>query len=211
MKANKLTKVLLTAGLVFSIQSQATDVDLGLNFATVADVAITQDTALDFGSDLIAAAGSACTMAVDGTAVPDELTAQMGVVAPAGEHATYADLSGDCDATAKGTPGVYTISGAPGQEVTITLNPLNGTDLTFVPSGVASDYDGAEDGDLFTAVPSATATLVDLAGSGDTRTDGGFPTSGQVKLFVGGIVTAKTNLAASTAYTEQFVIDANYN
>ena len=213
MQANKLTKILLTAGLVFSMQSQATDVDLGLNFTTIADVAITQNTALDFGSDLAVAQGSACTMLVNGTAVPSEVDAQLAVASAAGAHSTYANLSGNCDSSAKGTPGVFTITGAPGLSVGITLNPLNGTNLTFAPAGVASLYNNTANGDTFAVLTSGSAGSSQFASAADVagRTAGGFPNEGEIKLFVGGVVTAKTTLNTSQTYTEQFVIDANYD
>jgi hypothetical protein len=215
MQANKLTKVLLTAGLVFSMQSQATDVDLGLNFTTIADVSITQVTALDMGTDLAVASSSACSMAVNNaTAKPSEVAGQIANTGAA-EDAGYAALTGNCDTSVKGTPGVYRITGAPGLDVAITLNFLNGTDITFSPIGVASDYDnaGTNNGDGFTDITTGGGEDVRFANANDEsfRTVGGFPTAGEVMLFVGGTVTAKNTLNTAQTYTEQFVIDANYN
>jgi len=96
--------------------------------------------------------------------------------------------------------------------VKITLNTLAGTNFNFTPTGVAGDYVGVPDSDVFlnlVADNEATATLA--SGAHVTgAVSGGSPESGKTKIFVGGTLTANTALTAGTPYTETFTIDVTY-
>jgi hypothetical protein len=216
MKANKITKVLMTASLLALTASvQAADEDFAINFTTIADVSITQLTPMDFGGELNLAPGSSCTMLVSNTVTPSAVVAKAKDGAGAAESATYQDLSGACDAGEKGTAGIYTITGAPGVKVNVTVNALvGGTNFSFVPTATGVVYDNATDGDAFatfTASGNNQTGSVTLASSDDVLGGtGGVPVIGESQLFVGGTITSSATLLAGKTYTEQFTIDVTY-
>jgi hypothetical protein len=218
MKANFLKKSALAGCITLSLSSvsmlaQAADGTFGLNFTTVPDVAIVETTGLDFGADLALAQSTTCTMVVDGTtgapASTDARLAGGGVVA---EGANYGSRTGDCDNAGTGTVGKYTITGADGVEVNITLNsilPGAGT-FSFAPVGIVVDYDAATDGDAYAVLAPDVIQQADLATSADIGT-GGSPIPGQTFLYVAGTLTAQEVLTAGLTYAaQQYVIDVVY-
>lgn len=219
MKANKLTKVLIAAGLVCSAQSYAATEDFDIGFETIVDVSIGLTQAMDFGSELNLASGTTCTMLVAAATHPDALDAKLASTTTSllTASTTFQDLSSGCTTTGseKGTAGVYTITGAPGVDVTITVNAITaGTDFNFVPTVTVVDYDGTGDDDIFTDLTGTTdktgvvtlANAVDVSG----RTTGGLPESGQTKVYVGGTITTLVKLTADDDYDEDFTIEVTY-
>lgn len=218
MKANLMKKSALAACITVTLSSvsmlaQAADGTFGLNFTTVPDVAIVETTALDFGADLALGQSTTCTLVVDGTTGAPSSTdarAATGSVDPQG--ANYGSRTGDCDSAGTGTVGKYTITGADGVEVNITLNsilPGAGT-FSFAPLGIVVNYDAAGGGDTYTVVAADVTQQTDLATSADNGI-GGSPIPGQTFLYVAGTLTAQEVLTAGLTYsTQQYVIDVVY-
>ncbi|MGJ8691253.1 MAG: hypothetical protein ACSHW0_02085 [Thalassotalea sp.] len=214
MRANKLTKVLLVTGLAFSTQVLAKSEDYKVNFTTIADVSIALTQAMDFGDDLNLASGSACSMEVNAGDGPSELDARIADAGAAAGGAFQAITGTGCNG-GTGTAGIYTITGAPGVTVNISVNgTTGGAAFNFTPEAVVANYDDGTDGDnlkdlTLSGINSAgTVQLATLAD--ETRTVGGLPVAGESRLYVGGTITTTTKLDADTDYAEDFTIDVTY-
>ena len=223
MKANKLNKTLLAAGVCASLVSLSSNAATGnwtVNFTTVPDVSIAQvaGSVMSFGQDLKLAPASTCSMAVSTAAHPGSIAGRLAVATGTYTTAaatTYQDMSGNCNSTTKGTAGVYRITGAKGVTVGITVNgiPPGVGDFSYVPTGIVGNYDKAADGDDFNPITTsgnnATGTAV-LAADSDSSTVGGSPISGQTLMFLGGTVTVQNQLTAGVPVTQQFTVDVIY-
>lgn len=210
MRANKLTKALMATGILFVGQAQAVVEDVSVSFTTIQDVSIALTQAMDFGDDLALASGSTCVLTVTAAGGPSALDSRIAVVAA--EGGTYQDSTCDSSDDDKGTAGIYTITGAPGVSVNVTVNPITtGTSFNFVPTAVETTYDGLGDGDSLTDL-TITGDTVALANAVDVsgRTVGGLPVAGEARLYVGGTITTVANLVADSAHTEEFTIDVTY-
>jgi hypothetical protein len=225
MKAINCKKTLLASSALLAMSgisnfSHAKDGTFNFAFTTVPDVSINQITGLDFGDDLLLASGSTCTMLIDGaTNTPgtvDALVDGASVVA----QALYGIRSGDCDATGltSGVIGKYVINGAEGVTVSIVVNPLltgNGGNFAFSPAGTAVNYNAAAVDTFVDLVPGTSQTAIaDIRLHATADVDQGSGTAafpGQSFLYIGGTLTADTQLTAGTEYTDSsFVIDVTY-
>lgn len=223
MKANKLNKTLLAAGVCASLVSLTSNAATGnwtVNFTTVPDVSIAQVAGgiLSFGQDLKLAPSSTCTMAVSAVAHPGSIAGRIAAATATYTTAaagTYQDMSGNCNTATKGTAGVYRITGAKGVTVGITVNGIapGAGDFSYVPTGIVANYNKAADGDTFAAITTsgnnATGSAV-LAADLDSSTVGGSPISGQTLMFLGGTVTVQNQLTAGLPVTQQFTVDVIY-
>jgi hypothetical protein len=216
MKANILQKSLIVVGMtsgLASMSSHAADAALSFSFETIVDVSIAQFQGLDFGADLAIAANTTCTLLVGTTDRPGSIVARQGLATAIAAASTFETRTGDCDNTGTGTAGIYAITGAPGVDVTVTVNPIvpaGGIDFSFVPAGVAVNYVAATADDTLLAVVSATPLDVQLANTDDVSTTGS-PIPGQTYVYVGGTLTAQQALDAGSTYNAQtFVIDVVY-
>jgi hypothetical protein len=214
MKLNTITKFLCVASVIASPLSFADNIDGAISFTTVPDVSIIQLQALAFGGGMPLTLNDTCVLLVSGTDTPSETDA--GISSPAGapESANYQTRTGQCDNTIKGAAGIYSVSGGSGVPIKITLNALTGTKFNFTPTGTVGNYDGADtaNGDSFMALVADTEATVNLANTNDVTNAiaGGAPQAGKTKVFVGGTMTASSNLVAGTTYTESFTIDITY-
>lgn len=199
MQPNK-TKLALIIGVMYlgvSGTSFAASESFTITATTIADVALEETTVLDFGTNIFTTTGS-CTMAVG---EPGE--AEMQVYTTDGTttaDANYGLLNGtSCVPGATAIPGVYTISGSSGADVTITLNDLTETDYSFAPAGVVGSYNGiigsTTPDDI---IPLVSGTAYPMA---DT-TDAGVPvvTDGELVFILGGVLTVTNTLTANTLY-----------
>jgi hypothetical protein len=216
MKAKILQKSLIVAGMMsglLSMSSHAADADLSFSFETIVDVSIVQTQGLDFGADLAISAASTCTLLVSSTVRPGSVAARQGLGVAVAESGTFETRTGDCDNAGVGTAGIYTITGAPGVTVNVTVNPIapaGGLDFSFVPTGAVINYVSDVTDDTILNVVSATELPVILADTDDVSTTGS-PIAGQTLLFVGGTLTAQQTLTAGTTYnTQTFVVDVVY-
>lgn len=222
MKAINFKKSLLASTVLvmmsgLSTTTQAADGTFGLTFTTIPDVSIVEQTALDFGEDLVLSQSSTCTLVLtddSGTGNPsstDARVADSSFIA----GTTYQTRTGECDNTSNGIVGKYTITGAAGVEVDIAVNGIapGAGNFSFVPVALAGDYNNQLDGDELTELTTTgivAAGKVNLATSTDTGT-GGSPIPGQTFLYVAGTLTAQNTLTAGSTYDDQqFVIDVTY-
>jgi hypothetical protein len=226
MKAINCKKTLLASALIamsgLSTSTLAADGTFGLNFTTVPDVSISQVIGLNFGDDLQLATGSTCTLAVDAssTNTPSSAAGLLDVSGDITEGTDFQLRSGNCDSTSTsdGIVGKYVINGAEGVTVSITVNPIitgSGGNFAFSPQGVASNYAAAADDTFVALAPGVgqTATAdVRLHSSADADQGGtSSPFPGQSFLFIGGTLTADTQLTAGTVYAAStFVVDVTY-
>jgi len=220
MKTKKIINALSAAGVfcatLASYNTLAASTQYTFGFSTVADVAVTELTELNFGGKLTLQAGSVCTLKVTGTFVPSPTTAKLATGSITA-HADYAKLDGiDCGVSAGtlGIPGIFEIDGAGGVDVEVTLTSQNaGTNFNFVPTGVGVTYDGASNGDTFVALTQGTAATLKLAKFADltgNATGTGVPSIGKALFFVGGAITVTQTLLAGTEYTETYGVDVVY-
>lgn len=223
MKNIKISKIGIVVSLAFSILSLNTSAkteNYSVGFSTVPDITITQNQAMDFGSGLFLASGSACDMNVtdhSGTGYAGDVVMGLSRTADEAADPAYSILGGaatDCvDAgTATGTPGLYEIVAVPGGQVKVTVNDVTaGTAFNFVATGCVGDYDGAGDGDDCTDV-SAGLVTVQVADAGDTVGNNGLglPVPGKTFIAVGGTITSQANQTANALLTESFTIDVTY-
>jgi len=213
MKLNTITKFLCVASVIASPLSFADNIDGAISFTTVPDVSIIQLQALAFGGGMPLTLNDTCVLLVSDTVNPSETDAGISN-SGAAEAGTYQTRTGQCDNTIKGTAGIYSVSGGSGVPIKITLNALTGTKFNFSPTGTVGNYDGANtaNGDTFVALVADTEATVNLANTNDVTNAvaGGAPQAGKTKVFVGGTMTASSNLVAGTTYTESFTIDITY-
>lgn len=213
MKFNKITKALCVASIFASPMALADNIDAGISFTTVPDVSIVQLQALAFGGGMPLTLNDDCTLLVSTTAAPSETDAGISNTGAAATG-TFETRTGACDPAITGNAGIYEVSGGQGVPVKITLNSLTGTNFDFTPTGVVGNYDGAAtaNGDAFADLVADTELTVNLANTNDVTNAvaGGAPQAGKTQIFVGGTLTASTNLVAGTTYTETFTIDVTY-
>ncbi|WP_158769192.1 hypothetical protein [Paraglaciecola sp. L1A13] len=215
MKANVLQKSLITASLLvgLSATANAAEEPMSFSFETIVDVSIAELQALDFGEDLAITSNTNCTLLVSTTANPGSVAARqgLGTALPAGT--TYQTRTGDCDNNGTGTAGIYTVTGAPGVDVTVTVNPIapaGDIDFSFLPTGVAVNYVLDTGDDTLVDIASGADTDIRLAAAGDVSLTGS-PIPGQTYVYVGGTLTAQRTLTAGTTYnTQTFIIDVVY-
>lgn len=223
MQPNK-TKIALVLGALLMGASGASNAAVQGSFpvkvATLADVILTQVTALDFGANVYSAAGGTCKL--DGSN-PVQADSQVDVIAAGGTGVGYNQLSGTgciTDAQTDGVPllgqsaGVYNVAGIGGLDVTVTVSDSAiSTDFTFSPdSACVTDYNGAaatSAGDLCLALSAGTGKLVTLADATDAL-NAGAP-DGSTRIVVGGTITVGAgDLTPSTAYADTFNVNVIY-
>lgn len=219
MKANKMSKSIIAAGVLgalTSVSSLAADTTMTFAFTTVPDVSIAEFQAMSFGNDFTLSSGDACTLLVNvaGTEQPASIDARLGLAATVAAGTSFEAKTGNCDTVNPGTAGIYTITGAAGVEVNITVNaiPAGGVDFSYIPTGCVVDYDGSASGDTcaaFTPAGNNLTASVDLASAADTGATGS-PIPGQAYIFLGGTITAETALLAGSSLSESFTIDVIY-
>jgi hypothetical protein len=224
MKAINCKKTLLASSALLAMSgisnfSHAKDGTFNFAFTTVPDVSINQITGLDFGDDLLLASGSTCTMLISGaTNTPGSVDALVDIATVA--QADYGVRSGNCDPTnaTNGVIGKYVINGAEGVTVSIVVNPIltgNGGNFAFAPAGTAVSYNAAADDEFIDLTPGTSQTAIaDIRLHATADQDQGSNTAafpGQSFLYIGGTLTADTQLTAGTEYTDSsFVIDVTY-
>lgn len=173
---------------------------------TIGDVTIATVTPLDFGTNIKTDALGVCAMTAAAPA-NTAVFADANVVAGSGVTA-FGALAGTGCVGASGTPGIYSVTGEPGLDVTITLTADGvqaGGDFGFSPTGgcaVIHDNDNAATGDVCTALVVGTGlTGVTIADGVDLAT-----TANETHFTVGGTVTV-----GATALTSDFDYAATFN
>jgi hypothetical protein len=212
MQPNK-TKIAIVVGAMYlgvSGASMAASESFNITAATIADVVITENTALDFGANIFTTAGN-CSM--DAAApLSDDIHVDDGTTVASG----YGDLSGtSCIIGNAGTPGVYTVSGSSGSDISITLGGISTADFTFSPDSSAYGiYNGAADsGDsIGTDLSTSGATPLTLAdGTDASGVPGAGVVDGELMFTLGGTLTILQPLTSETVYgAETFTVSVTY-
>jgi hypothetical protein len=207
MQPNK-SKLAITIGvLLFAASNSSIAATLTPNvlLTTRDDVTLSQVTPMTFGANLFTASGGTCAMNAGN---PTEATAQANNAALIGTN--YGELTGSgCASGNIATPGVYSISGSTGADVTVTVTPDNTHgDFTFASnSGCIVDYDGAAAGDACLALTSGGSQITTLANTTDAV---GTAVDAESIIVVGGTITTVNTLTQSTAYTDSFTVNVVY-
>lgn len=181
MNFAKKAGVATAIALVLGTSANAAVFTATASFRTIADIAITEQNALSFGTAITGKGGTDCTITT--------------TIANTTNFATEA-ISGNGCATSTESSGEYVISGVAGSTVTILMATATETDYSFAPAGVFNDQDGTTD--VITPYFSDSAINVVL----DSANDG--------LLGVGGTLTIINDLSASTSYTINYDISVVY-
>lgn len=181
MNFTKKAGVAAAIALVLGASANATVFNAAASFRTIADITITEQLALSFGTAITGKSGTTCSVAAtiaDGAAVAAEV------------------ISGNGCATSTEASGEYVIAGVAGSTVTVLMASVTDTDFTFSPAGEFNDQDGTTD--VITPYFSDSAFNVVL----DSANDG--------LLGVGGDLSITNDLTASTSYTINYDISVVY-
>jgi hypothetical protein len=182
MMFTKKAGVTAAISAILGTSAHAAVYNASASFRTIADVTITEVTALGFGTSITGKAASNCI-----------LTA---AIANAASVAT-AVLSGSGCATSTEAAGVYQIAGVAGGTVTILMATATETDFTFAPAGEFNNQDGSTD--VITPYFADSAINVVLEGTGNVGL-----------LAVGGELSILNDLTASTSYAINYSISVIY-
>lgn len=214
MQPNK-TKIALVIGALLLGTSGASNAATGtfnITVNTIADVVLTEETPLDYGTNIFTTAGTCVMSAV----TPGHNDMQIDSAGTAAATA-YGDLSGGgcVNGAALGTPGLYKISGTGGATVNITLNGITATDFTFTPDSNAFASYGATGaaGTVADDTLGALSTVAPTAVRTPDATEAAQPevTVGEVLFTLGGTLTVLNPLTALTTYNaETFVVSVVY-
>jgi hypothetical protein len=216
MKRFNLTKAaLLIATSISAANVQAADVTLDISFTTLPEIVITEEQAISFGEVLSPSDTHTCVMDLDastGTGGTDLAPADVGT-----DDVTFSagTLTGECDTSVEGTPGIYLIDASNNADVEVTVSAGTATDIAFEPVGFIVNYQDATTTAAATAFVEGTGVDVyaasDTAGGGDDDIVSGYVADGQTRVLVAGTVTNQTSLTVGTEYTTTFDIDVLYN
>lgn len=184
IKFTKKAGVVAAIAAVLGTSAHAAVFNASASFRTIADVSITEGTALNFGTAVTGKAGSTCIItATAPTATPVVVVTALDVA------------STGCAATGQ-AGGRYVISGAADAVVTILVATVTDTDFSFAPAG---EFNSAEDtGDVVTAFFADSPINVTLD---DTATS---------ILAIGGTLNIINGLTASTSYSVPYDISVVY-
>jgi len=201
---NKIVKALAIVGLVStSTISIAATVSGNLSFTTIADVKIVEDKALGFGDTVIPKLGLSCTIVYKGEDDGGDGSQEL-----AGSTLTGDACGGSTYASANVSGGRFTVTGAQGQSIKITVKKFESADLKFTPSG---NYVNAEHG-----VAGTSITLVEKDFFSDTLLtanlgqDIGAAATGAGTLYVGGKLEVLQDLDPGTRYPATYEIEVTY-
>jgi hypothetical protein len=181
MNFTKKAGLATAIALVLSTSANATVFNAAASFRTIADITITEQLALSFGTAVTGKAGTACAIAT--------------TIADTTAFATET-ISGTGCATSTEASGEYVIAGVAGSTVTILMATATDTDFTFAPAGEFNDQEGTTD--TITPYFSDSAFNVVLDGTNDGL------------LGVGGELSILNDLTASTSYTINYDISVVY-
>ncbi|MGS2720620.1 hypothetical protein [Paraglaciecola aestuariivivens] len=208
MQPNK-TKLALQIGAVVlgalcASNSYADTFSVTVN--TLSDVTIDTVQPLDFGENITTDANGTCAMSA---------TSPAGATVLADDNITVSGFGvitgSSCigSGTTVATPGIYSIEGVGGLDVSLTLSSLTQSgDFTFTPTGCGVVHDNAgTDGDVCTTYTAGTPLTMTLANG----TDNGASVANFAHFTVGGTLdVGATALDSDTSYTVTFNVDVVY-
>ena len=184
IKFTKKAGVVVAIAAVLGTSAHAAVFNASASFRTIADVSITEDTALNFGTAVTGKAGSTCI-----------ITATAPDAAPVIAVTALDAASTGCAATGQAA-GQYVISGAASAVVTILVATATDTDFSFAPAGAFNSDQAA--GDVTTAFFADSPINVTLDASNTSI------------LAVGGTLNIINGLTASTSYAVPYDISVVY-
>ena len=183
IKFTKKAGVAAAIAAVLGTSAHATVFNATASFRTIADVTITETTALSFGIGVKGKAATNCI--VTATVVDTETAATTAFGASSTGCTTGSEAAGE-----------YVIGGAASSVVTILMATATDTDYTFAPAGQFSDQEGTTD--TITSYFSDSSINVTLDGTNDGL------------LAVGGELSILNDLTASTSYAVSYDISVIY-
>ncbi|WP_448567982.1 hypothetical protein [Thalassotalea ganghwensis] len=208
MQPNK-KKIALAIGALLVGASGASNAATGtfdITVNTIADVVLTEETPLDFGTNIFTSTGS-CTM---DAATPSTASLQIDPAVTA-TATNYGDLNGSgCVTGAVATPGVYKVTGSPGATINITINGFTSVagDYSFTPNsnavGIygATGASGAAGDDIIGTLSTVGPTAVRLPDA--TEALEAEVTANELVFTLGGTLTVTSPLTANTTYGTAF-------
>jgi hypothetical protein len=210
MQPNK-SKIAMIIGVMYlgvSGASFAASESFTITATTIDDLTLSEDVALDFGSNIFTTAGT-CTMDAD---TPGDALLQTNGTATAAQ-ANFGDLSGDgcVNGLALGTPGVYTATASVGTDISITLNNVTAVsgDYTFEPVGVAGNYDNTATADSDTAVAIDTSAAVTVT-TPSALDDDALVVQNELVFVLGGTLSVLNPLTADQIVADVFTVSVVY-
>jgi hypothetical protein len=181
MHFTKKIGVVAVVSAVFGNGAQAAIFNATASFRTIADVIITEQLALNFGTAITGKAGTNCVVTA--------------AIANTTSVATETVTGTGCS-TSTAASGEYVITGVTGANVTILLATAADTDFSFAPAGEFNDQDGTTDVITGYFADSAINVTLDSVNAG--------------LLAVGGELTIINDLTASTSYSIAYDISVVY-
>lgn len=213
MRHNKILKALaVTTTVVLSTSVLAATVTGSVGFRTIKDVTVTETNSVNFGNSIVPLAGKTCSFAGFDTGLA---TGASKLAVPTSTAAI--DIAGTgCTDGDDATPGYFTISGATGASIKITVNSSDAVafpDYTFTPAvqysafpvGGAANTSADNTNQIGTNIFPDTTTTVVLNDANVTNAD-----DGQGTLFVGGTLSIVNDLSYDTSYSVDYVVDVTY-
>ncbi|MDN4503224.1 hypothetical protein QX776_12490 [Alteromonadaceae bacterium BrNp21-10] len=211
MQPNK-TKLALQIGAVVlgAVCASSVSADsFNLTVNTIQDVQIDTVQALDFGENITTDASQSCVMDADVPADADVFSDGGGAATTFGVITGAACIG---SGTTVAQPGIYSIQGEAGLDVTLTLSTeaQAGGDYTFSPGeGCGVDHDGASGGDTCGAITVGSPITLTLADT--TAGDDGPTVDGFTHFTVGGtLAIGATGLTSDTDYNATFLVNVVY-
>jgi hypothetical protein len=182
MKFTKKAGVAAAISAILGTSAHAAVYNASASFRTIADVTITEVTALGYGTSIFGKAATNCIL----TAAIANTTSTATAV-----------LTGTGCNTSTEAAGVYSIAGVAGSTVTVLMASVVDPDFTFAPAGVFNDQEGTTD--VITPYFADSAINIVLEAGGATGL-----------LAVGGELNILNDLTASTSYSIAYDISVIY-
>lgn len=216
----KRNKILVAAALLMGLSnvSSAATGNFKVKVTTLPDVQIVQETALNFGANVLTTAGNSCTLfgrapsEADAKADFDGADGDSG----AGNNGTLSGAA--CVAGAIGTAGIYSLEGLQGQSAKVTVSSVDAGDFTFAPdsscvvnfNNVATTNESCIG--LLPNTPSSSFNFSDdNAGDRNTNETAVSYEQNFTRVFVGGTIAVVNELDPNKAYDADFTIEVLYD
>jgi hypothetical protein len=181
MKFTKKAGVAAAISAVLGTSANAAVFNATASFRTIADVTITEQLALNFGTAITGKAATNCIVTA--------------AIANTTSIATETVTGTGCS-TSTAASGEYVITGVNGANVTILLSTVADTDYSYAPAGEFNSQQGTTDVITPYFADSAVTVTLDAANAG--------------LLAVGGELSIINDLTASTSYSIAYDISVIY-
>jgi hypothetical protein len=189
MNFTKKAGAVAATTLLLATSANAAIFNASASFRTIADISITEASALSFGTALTGKAGTLCNLTSIITAAANNTTVDV-IGAASGSGCSSTD----------GVNGGYNLSGANSSTITLLLATVTDAsgDFSFAPAGQYNDLNAGVGADLSTAYFPDSPLNVTLSATGTGL------------LSVGGDLTIINELTSSTSYSVAYDISVIY-